>query len=496
MRAFSRSKFAAAAIAIVMAFPAAAEVTPRQVSDALQGYYRSFGYTFTVASEDLSGNALTLNDVSLSYAIPDTKSEMTVNIGWIKLTDTGDGSVRMTMSKTSNFDIALARKNKDIIRILAHVGLDGFSTLISGDIAAMTLDSKAAATTFVIDKISTPKGTVDANVTVSAADFTSRYSIKTLAGNARKIDGKFGAGTIEIKVNATEPTGDGVFTMNNEIASVAGAFAGTMPEKIDMKNILGSGTSYDASYDMGKSAIDLSYKSVKDQFSVTGGAQGANLATKISPDKLSYGFSQKGVDLTVSSSKLPVQNVNVTYDTLEFGVGMPLKKSNKPADFHLKTALRGLAVSENVWSMFDPGKVLPRDPATIAIDLDGTAIITANLTDPDSLKDLRGPPALPLSIDLNDLTVSVAGALLKGSGAVRFDPDRILTPIGAVILRLKGGFGLMDKLVQIGLLPENTSMGFRAMLGAFTKPVGDDELETKIKMTKDGRIMANGQRVK
>ena len=38
-------------------------------------------------------------------------------------------------------------------------------------------------------------------------------------------------------------------------------------------------------------------------------------------------------------------------------------------------------------------------------------------------------------------------------------------------------------------------MGAQMMMGAFTRPVGEDMLETTVEITGDGQILANGQRL-
>ena len=70
-------------------------------------------------------------------------------------------------------------------------------------------------------------------------------------------------------------------------------------------------------------------------------------------------------------------------------------------------------------------------------------------------------------------------------------------PVGAVNVALEGGNGLMDKLVAMGLLPEEQAMGARMMMGLFAVP-GDapDTLKSKVEFTEDGQVLANGQRIK
>ena len=90
------------------------------------------------------------------------------------------------------------------------------------------------------------------------------------------------------------------------------------------------------------------------------------------------------------------------------------------------------------------------------------------------------------------------GAELAGAGSLSFRegagpmPD----PTGTINLKLTGGNTLLDRLVQMGLIPEDQSMGIRMMIGLFSRPgEGPDALDTELQF-RDGGIYANGQRVR
>lgn len=68
-------------------------------------------------------------------------------------------------------------------------------------------------------------------------------------------------------------------------------------------------------------------------------------------------------------------------------------------------------------------------------------------------------------------------------------------PEGQLNLAINGVNGLIDTLVQMGLVPEQEVMTAQMMMGAFTRPVGDDMLETTIEINSEGQILANGQRI-
>ncbi len=100
------------------------------------------------------------------------------------------------------------------------------------------------------------------------------------------------------------------------------------------------------------------------------------------------------------------------------------------------------------------------------------------------------------AINLNALQVKAAGAELTGSGAATVDNSSGMPkPVGAVDLKLVGANALIDKLVAMGLIPEDQAMGARMMMGMFAVPSGEDELTSKIEFKEDGGIYANGQRI-
>ena len=111
-------------------------------------------------------------------------------------------------------------------------------------------------------------------------------------------------------------------------------------------------------------------------------------------------------------------------------------------------------------------------------------------------------PAQLDSVNLNALIVDALGAKLTGNGAVTFEHDEnaptALKPSGAVDLKLVGGNTLIDTLVSSGLLPAQMAMGARMMMGMFAVPAEgeEDTLKSKLEFTRDGQILANGQRIK
>ena len=111
-------------------------------------------------------------------------------------------------------------------------------------------------------------------------------------------------------------------------------------------------------------------------------------------------------------------------------------------------------------------------------------------------------------LELNALTIknvliSAAGASLSGTGDFTFNNDDLVSfdglpaPSGTADIQISGANGLIDKLIQMGLIEESDAMGARMMMGMLAAPGdGDDTLKSKLEITEDGQVLANGQRIK
>jgi hypothetical protein len=124
-----------------------------------------------------------------------------------------------------------------------------------------------------------------------------------------------------------------------------------------------------------------------------------------------------------------------------------------------------------------------------------------DISNPEAMANVGdAPPAELHALSVNDITLSVAGASVEGKGDFAFDPTDTVTfggmpaPTGEINFTIVGANGLIDKLIQMGLLPEDQAMGARMMLGMFARPGdGVDTLTSKIEVKGDGSVFANGQ---
>jgi len=234
-------------------------------------------------------------------------------------------------------------------------------------------------------------------------------------------------------------------------------------------------------------------------------AESGSFGGSISREALAYEGGNTGLAFTISSSDMPFPEVSFSMAETSGRFEMPIAPADEAGDFGLLLRMIDLDLDEALWSLFDPEGQLPRDPATLVVDLAGKARWLVDVFDPEVTGEM-GEGEVPgeiESLSIEALELSVAGAEITGDGAFVFDNTGAgpfapaPSPSGTLNLRLEGGNTLLDTLVAMGLVPEEQAMGARMMLGLFARPgTGTDTLVSTIEVGTDGSISANGQRIR
>ena len=206
----------------------------------------------------------------------------------------------------------------------------------------------------------------------------------------------------------------------------------------------------------------------------------------------------------MSGGDIPLP-IEVAMKQWGFDLLMPISKSDDEQDFALQANISDFSMSDLLWGLADPTSALPHDPATVAFDIAGKAKLFFDLLDEEQMLAASTGAALPGELNvlqLNSLIVKAAGAELTGDGDFTFDNSDLTTfpgvpaPTGTIDLKLTGLNGLLDTLVAMGMMPEDQVMGMRMMMGMFAVVgEGEDTLTSKIEVSGDGQIKANGQRI-
>lgn len=508
MASFKKAAVSVAAISVFMTGSAAfADVTAQQVWDNWKGYMTSSGYTVE-ATESASGGTLTVSDVAMSMDIPEEDSSVAVTLGEMTFEENGDGTVSISVPPELPMRITVDAPVDDAL----DMGLDYLSTglviNVSGAADDMTYTYAAAEIILRLTEVIAAGEPVDIGAAeMSIADIAGSTMVKT--ANLRTTDQKMTTGQVTYDLDIADPEGSGGRIMiNGGYAGMDLAATGSMPIELDasdMAAMMKEGFAVDGT---------ISYRGGSSEFNFedpTGPVQGSTssdsgtLNVAMSEGALTYAGSAQGMKMSLAGAEIPLP-IDLAMQEGGFNITMPLAEGEEEQDFALGIKLGDFSMSDMIWSMFDPAGQLPRDPATIAIDLSGKAKVFLDLMDPEQMATMEADGAMPgelNALDVNTLVLRLAGAELTGAGGFTFNNDDMATfdgipaPDGAIDLKLTGGNGLLDKLIAMGLVPEDQAMGVRMMMGLFAVPgEGEDTLNSKIEVKPDGQVLANGQRLR
>lgn len=504
------------ALALTLAAPAFADVTPEQVWENWQAYATGMGQTITTESVERDGDALVVTGMNVAIA----QEGVTGNgsIDEIRFTDQGDGTVAVTMSDSYPIELTIDPPEGDDsgpTSITIEVSQPDTTIIASGDEAETAYEFSSPNPTIALTSIEGVEAeAIDLTAQVALANVVGKYILAAAEGDRSNLSSTFAADSLTMTVNGTDPdptpaegetaAGPSAVKLNLSMADISGtsngAFLGTAA-MADLAAALQAGLASEGSFTAGASTFDMEVTEATGVTKAVGEAASNSMTFAFDATKLSYGGASTGVAMTISAPDIPFPELKVNYSEAAFNFLMPVGPTEEPADFAFLTRLVDLSVSDEIWGMIDPTNQLPRDPATLVIDTKGTAKLTANIMDPAAMESMGDtPPGELHSLDITELRAKIAGAELTGNGALTFDNTDLVTyggmpaPTGKIDLKLVGGNTLMDKLVAMGLLPEDQVMGFRMMLSMFANATGEDELSSTLEF-KDGGFFANGQQL-
>jgi len=310
------------------------------------------------------------------------------------------------------------------------------------------------------------------------------------------------ANSMTMKIKGDDPS-EGKFDMSLDVLGVAFDSQGVIPMNVEPENpgeLFRGGFNMQGSFSSQGSTVVVDAEDENGPLKMNMGAAASKLAIKAGDGLFDYDGSVKDLAFSMVGGGVPLPVV-VNMDEFSYGLLMPLLKSTTPQEFDFGFKLAGLTISDMLWGIFDPGGMLPRDPATVSLALNGTTTLFEDLVSED-MEDAEEFPGEINTLTLSELLVDMVGARVSGDGAFTFDNtdmqtfDGIPRPEGSVALNVKGANALMDTLVAMGLLPEDQVMGARMMMAMFSVP-GDneDEVNSVIEINAEGHVLANGQRI-
>lgn len=497
--------------ALILAFSsqsALADLTAKDVWSDWQGYITDMGYEIS-GTESMSGNTLKISDMVYTIKIPDEDVTISITTIEVSLIENGDGTVNITVPDSQVMTIEVDAKDDENVEINLNYAQNGLAMIVSGDPSDMTYDYSAKSleislASIEVDGNKMPEGMAKAFFNLN--DISGKT--KMTSGTTRTNSATMTAAGLNYEVSVNDPDSDGAFHISGTSENLSSESNFTIPETTDSSDIramLNKGMTFGGVFSFGPGSYTINGTGDGEEFSADGSSQGGVFDVAMNKTNLTYDFSINGMTTAVLSNQLPLP---VSFDVAKYGLklNLPLGETQDLQDFSAMLTLQDFTMADMLWGIFDPSGALPRDPATILVDLKGKVRVLVDMFDPnieEIMMSAKTPPAELHAVTLNNLLVSAAGAELSGSGDFTFDNNDLATygglpaPSGTLGLKLVGINGLMDKLAAMGLIGEQEVMGARMGMGMLAVAgEGDDTLISNIEMTPDGQILANGQRIK
>lgn len=495
MKAFNTS-LSVAALSLI-ALPATAEITAQELWADWQAMsaFLNNGMTAEVSE---TANGLVLRNLTMRPDVgEDASTEM--QFEQIELIETGSGGVEIVVSQPYRSVVETQTLTETlVVEMLASFdGLDVMATGSPNNITYMyTLDGM----TYSVTQLSGPSGaSPTVSMVMTTEGFETTYTVNGPLPD-RTFTSSIVADSIELEADVT-PTEDepAELKVTGQIDGLSGTSDGSMQAVQaylqSFSNTSGAGSdgaSFDGSFTYDSAEVVAQAGDTSFDFSMRGGNSGGTLDFDFTASSLFYGFTTTEPQVSYSGSDVPFP-VEARAASSAFAIEIPVAQQPEPSDVALQIDYTDLVVNEAVWATFDPGQAIPRDPATLRLDISGLVQMTTSIMASDPAA-FAGPPGELRSLSLNQLLVAAAGAELTGEGAVDFVPGTFPPqPVGNVNLSLSGLNTLLDRLTAAGLLPAEQASMARAMTGMFAQPgAGPDTLETTIEFLPGGGVTANG----
>ncbi|WP_415182833.1 DUF2125 domain-containing protein [Phaeovulum sp.] len=471
-----------------------ADVTAQQVWDSWTGYYTSFGYDVSIGAQNMDGDTLVVTDAVFTSTMPEGKGSAVITVPEIRLKEVGDGTVDVVTSEVIPMDVT-TQEDDETVKMAMTLRQTDTLTKVSGTPDNMAYNITAPMMAVEMGEVVTNGDAIPVKVRVALTDSSGTYAVDTASGSQIKSD--FSSARMDFTVSGADPESSTTFNLNGDLVDLKMLGDFVLPANIDMNDMaaaLNLGLKMTGNFTYGAGQYMMDFDGPDGAGKINASADTGKLDFAMSKEGLHYGAGGTNTKMEMAVPDMPFP-INAAIDETLVSFAMPLAKSSDPAPFAATLKLVGVSVSEELWAMFDPTAQLPHDAATLIVDLAGTATLLADIFDP-AMASADTPPGELNSLDVKAVQLTAAGAELTGNGAMTFDNSAgAPVPLGAIDLKLVGANALMDKLVAMGLLPQDQVMGARMMLGLFAVPTGEDELTSKIEFKKGGSIYANGQQL-
>ncbi len=504
----SLSLCSSAALILSLSCGAAFAVTPEEVWSNWQAAAAASGQQITAGSESRTATGIDLTDVKIVTAMPDSGIVITTMIPKVALADPGDGTVTIGLSESYSMTIGESGTRPSPAGVTfaialpdARISASGEATAVRYTYALPTLTGTLTKATDVHDR------PLDATFDVRITGIEGTQLIAPQANGSTTFDATVSVDRIEATGAAANPADAETYKATFSAVDLDSMSKGQiLPADMmaDFAMALTAGFSTETRTTGGAMSASFEFTDRRGANTWQGELSEHHSSVMMDKTRVDFGFGMKSGKLAVNmpSEGLPPMDGSFTEITLH--LAGPLAKTDAPQDFVALLRLVDVAASDMVWAMAGPAAGLPHDPMTAIVDLKGKMGWAFDLFDEAAggMTEVPEMPVLLYSADLTQFLLKFVGAEAAATGALTFDNTDLATwdglpaPTGTISANMKGVNELLDRLVQMGLLPQDQLMSARMMLAMFAKPgPGPGELVSEVEF-KDKGLFVNGQKIR
>ncbi|MFK7763549.1 MAG: hypothetical protein AB8B62_09820 [Roseobacter sp.] len=491
------------ATAVFLASAAHADLTAEDIWNDWRSYTKGFGYLIQ-GTETKTDSGLTVTGATIASQSADGVGRGTIFMDQVVLTETADGTVTIDLPAIMPIELSALDDAGKPLRISMDYRQTDLNIVASGTPDALRYTYDAQEITIVttgFERDGQPTANDELNVEIALEDIDGVTNVE--GDGIVTYDQNLNAAALRFAVDVVAPEEQGTANISGQMQNVSFEGQSALPTEVekpdDMEEMLEAGFKTEGAFAYQAYAMTLATTSPRDSTEMSFISDKGRFGVTLDTAGLDYDISQENVQVQATSSGIPIP-IEFAAARTAFNFAMPIQQTEQFGDFALGLTFDDVSMSDLIWSLFDPGAQLPRDPATLVLDVTGKTRLLFNFLDPAAAPTLS-PGQMPAelqSLDVNTLQLQAAGSELTGDGAFTFENSDFgpPKPMGALNLTLIGGNTLINQLVATGLLLEDQAMGVRMMMGLLAVP-GDtpDTLKSRIEINAEGHVLANGQRI-
>lgn len=480
---------AMAAALLALALPARAEIAAQELYAHWQAQAEEQGRAVAAETASPTGEGLALTGLSITQTFDGDMIRL--DVPRLDLVER-DGGVDVALTAGERLSLRIDPRDAAATELVLELSEGPLRLRATGDLPAPAYTLAAETLGLALVSLEGPDAPESAEWAASVAGLAGNLT----GGGAEPLLADLQATRAGLDLAVSEAGARLVTSLAQSALTTALAFrpgdADGRGWGIDLRSASGASTALSRQVGPDGEAFETESRQASTRVSVALSSGRRDLAT-----------AATGLDLVIRGDGLPVSEAEVSAAAADLALSMPTRPAPDPQAMRLRADLQGLALGDAIWAEIDPSGALPREAATLLLDLEGTVDVTAppgaampGLAAPDGL-----PGVLPREVTLNTLSLDAAGASLDAEGAFRIPagpggvPD-LAAPVGALDLTGQGIPALLERLTGAGLLGPDAAMGAQMMLGMFAEQGPDGTLRTRIETTEDGGISVNGNRLR